>query len=436
MLFGFSCATLISVIQMITDQTLKKLTILSDAAKYDTTCASGYSRTFGDRSVGNYTSSGICHSYTADGRCISLLKVLYTNKCIYNCAYCVNKVTNNCLRESFTSEELAALTYEFYRRNYISGLFLSSAIENTPTQTQQNIYRTLYLLRKKYAFKGYIHAKALPGADLSLIEACGYLADRMSVNIELATRENLRMLAPQKSFESIAAPMQLLHHRLQSSLPSYDKSNRPAFLPAGQSTQMIVGLGNESDYQILRTAKYLYQSLGLSRITYSAYIPVNENSLLPALNAPIPLKRENRLFQADWLMRYYFFDADELLNAQEPFFDLGIDPKTDWALRNYDLFPVEISKASYTTLLRIPGIGRRSAARIIHFRKEGTLTFDTLKRMGVVLKRARYFIVLYGQRMPYSDFYAEDLRFILRDSSAQQLSFFPMQKGVPHVYHL
>lgn len=422
--------------RMITEKTLRKLEILSDAAKYDTTCASSNTSAPKYSGLEGCASPGICHSYTADGRCVSLLKVLYTNKCVYNCVYCVNKVTNNCARESFESEELAALTYEFYKRNYISGLFLSSAIENTPTETQQNIYRTLVILRQKYAFTGYIHAKALPGADFSLIEACGYLADRMSVNIELPTRESLRLLAPQKSFESIAAPMQLIRSRMQQSLPSPEQQKRSAFLPAGQSTQMIIGAGGESDYQILRTSKYLYNSLGLSRVTYSAYIPVNESSLLPALSAPVPLKRENRLFQADWLMRYYSFDAEELLSSQQPFFDLEIDPKADWALRNFHLFPIEVSTADYATLLRIPGIGRRSATRIVRLRKQGRMDFDALRRMGVVLKRARYFMVLYGRRMPYSDFYAEDLRPVLRDSSLQQLSFFPVQKGGSHVYRL
>ncbi len=421
---------------MITEETLKKLEILSDAAKYDTTCASGYNQTSKYKNLRTQPVSGICHSYTADGRCVSLLKVLYTNKCVYNCTYCVNKVTNNCPRASFDSEELAALTYEFYKRNYISGLFLSSAIENTPTQTQQNIYRTLLILRKKYAFAGYIHAKALPGADLALIEACGHLADRMSINIELPTRQSLQLLAPQKTFAAIAAPMQLIHNRLQKALFSPSKPVRQSFLPAGQSTQMIIGASNESDYQILRTSKYLYQSLGLARVTYSAYIPVNENSLLPALSTPVPLKRENRLFQADWLMRYYDFDAEELLSSDMPFFDLNIDPKADWALRNFHLFPIEVSTADYATLLRIPGIGRRSAARIVRLRKEGFLDFDALKRMGVVLKRARYFMVLHGKRMPFSDFYAEDLRSILRDPSSHQLSFFSTGKGAAHVYRL
>lgn len=337
--------------------------------------------------------------------------------------YCVNKISNDCKRASFNSEELAALTHEFYRRNYISGLFLSSAVEHSPTRTQENIYKTLYLLRKKYTFGGYIHAKAIAGADLSLIESCAYLADRMSVNIELPSRQSLRLLAPQKSYEEILKPIGYLCERTTKALPASEGGRHSRFIPGGQSTQMIIGASKDSDYQILQTSKYLYQKMNLSRVTYSAYIPVNDSTLLPSIYTKIPLKRENRLYQADWLMRYYHFDADELLDEQTENFDLNLDPKTNWAIRNYALFPIEITKADYKTLLRIPGIGRRSAARIISFRSKAFIDYDALKKLGVVLKRAKYFITLNGKSILYKNYYAEDLHLILSDKQYKQLSF-------------
>lgn len=409
---------------MITDTILDKLAILSDAAKYDASCASSYSQNSKYNSVRSFNSSGICHTYTNDGRCVSLLKVLFTNKCIYNCAYCINKAANNCRRATFTADELATLTYEFYRRNYISGLFLSSAVENSPNYTQQNIYKTIYLLRTKYFFKGYIHAKAIAGADLSLIQACGYLADRMSINIELPSKRSLRLLAPQKNFEEILKPIDHISRQSQKFLPLNDKNSNKSFLPGGQSTQMIIGASDDTDYQILQTSKYLYKKMNLSRVTYSAYIPVCESSLLPSVYSKIPLKRENRLYQADWLMRYYYFDADELLSDSEKNLDLNIDPKTNWALNNYDKFPIEINNADYKTLLRIPGIGRRSAANIIDLRKKIKLDFDELKRMGVVLKRAKHFITVNGKFISYKNFKPKDLRELLTNEKSMQLSFF------------
>lgn len=409
---------------MITDTTLDKLAILSDAAKYDASCASSYAQSSKYSSARSFSSSGICHTYTNDGRCVSLLKVLFTNKCIYNCAYCVNKVSNDCKRASFNSEELASLTYEFYRRNYISGLFLSSAVESSPYYTQQNIYKTIYLLRNKYSFKGYIHAKAIAGADLSLIQACGYLADRMSINIELPSKQSLKLLAPQKNYDEILKPIDYISKHSRNFLPLNETNPRSRFLPGGQSTQMIIGASDDDDYRILQTSKFLYKKMNLSRVTYSAYIPVCDSSLLPSVNSKIPLKRENRLYQADWLMRYYYFDADELISADEKNLNLNIDPKTNWALNNFDKFPIEINKADYKTLLRIPGIGRRSAASIINLRQEVNIDFDALKKMGVVLKRAKYFITANGKNISYRNCKPQDLREILSDVKSQQISFF------------
>jgi putative DNA modification/repair radical SAM protein len=409
---------------MINDKTIDKLAVLSDAAKYDASCASSCASNSNYGYVRKFNSSGICHTYTNDGRCVSLLKVLFTNKCIYNCTYCINKITNNCKRASFDSDELAMLVYEFYRRNYISGLFLSSAVENSPSYTQQNIYKTLYLLRRKYSFKGYIHAKAIAGADLSLIKACGYLSDRMSVNIELPSDKSLKMLAPQKSYEKILAPIDYISkHRVREAFID-GKNLNSVFLPGGQSTQMIIGASADNDYQILQTSKFLYKKMNLARVTYSAYIPIFENSLLPNVNAKIPLKRENRLFQADWLMRYYYFDADELIASAEQNLNLDIDPKTNWALNNFDKFPIEINEADYKTLIRIPGIGKRSAAGIINLRSDMKIDFDALKRLGVVIKRAKYFITANGKSISYKNCDPRELRCILSDEKYNQISFF------------
>ncbi|NMC55976.1 MAG: putative DNA modification/repair radical SAM protein, partial [Eubacteriaceae bacterium] len=402
----------------------EKLEILSDAAKYDASCASSYTQNSKYNSIRAFNSSGICHTYTQDGRCVSLLKVLFTNKCTYNCIYCINKVTNDCRRASFTSEELATLTYEFYRRNYISGLFLSSAVEKSPNYTQQNIYKTILLLRTKYSFKGYIHAKAIAGADLSLIQACGYLADRMSINIELPSRQSLKLLAPQKSFEEILKPIDYISKQSREFLPLNNNFQKSSFLPGGQSTQMIIGASDDDDYQILKTSKFLYKKMNLSRVTYSAYIPVCDSSLLPSISTKIPLKRENRLYQADWLMRYYYFDADELICADDKNLDLNIDPKTNWALNNFGKFPIEVNNADYKTLLRIPGIGRRSAANIVRLRDEVKIDFDVLKQMGVVLKRAKYFITANGKNISYKNSKPEDLKELFTAEKSQQLSFF------------
>ena len=490
----------------------EKLRILSDAAKYDVSCtSSGVERRGKSGSLGNAAACGICHSFAADGRCISLLKILYTNQCVYDCKYCVNRRSNDVVRTAFTPEEVCRLTMEFYRRNYIEGLFLSSGVLHSPDYTMELLYRTLRKLRREEHFNGYIHVKAIPGADPALVEMTGFLADRMSVNLELPTAEGLRTLAPGKTREKILKPMRLIQKgivrqmdseglrlpsgsagllkwgaedeaasaanalsdravtlsrtaaavdraaasvrasasqsaavfshssavpRAAAFQPSVDvapiseassptapspASERPAsprqhvgtsrygsygvrrapnhralFVPAGQSTQMIVGATPENDFQMLSVAEALYQNFGVKRVFYSAYVSVNDDSALPRLEKP-PLLREHRLYQADWLLRYYGFDAGELLSESQPNFNVFLDPKCDWALRHLELFPVEVNRADALTLLRVPGMGPKSVQRIVAARRTASLRFEDLKRMGVVLKRAQYFITCGGR---------------------------------------
>lgn len=381
---------------------LDKLKILSDAAKYDVACtSSGIKRKGSGTGIGNCAEAGICHSFSADGRCISLLKILLTNECVYDCKYCINRCSNDVPRASFTPEEVCQLTLAFYRRNYIEGLFLSSGVLQNPNYTMELLYQTLYLLRTKYHFEGYIHVKAIPGASPVLIEKTGYLADRMSVNLELPTAEGLRKLAPHKSRRTILAPMrqiQTMRQENQYDLTVYRQSSR--FVPAGQSTQMIIGATSENDLQIISVAESLYQKFQIKRVFYSAFVQVNEDAALPALPGGPPLLREHRLYQADWLMRFYGFEASELLSEKRPNFNIFLDPKSDWAIGHLEQFPVEVTTADYHTLLRVPGIGVKSAKRIVKARRYGTLSFDGLKKMGVVLKRAVYFITC-GGRMYY-----------------------------------
>ena len=427
----------------------KKLEILSDAAKYDVSCtSSGVERKGKEGSMGNTAACGICHSFAADGRCISLLKILYTNECVYDCKYCINRRSNDTVRTSFTPEEVCELTMQFYRRNYIEGLFLSSGVRHDPTETMEQIYITLRMLREERHFNGYIHVKAVPGAAPELIAAIGLLADRMSTNLELPTAEGLRTLAPNKTRETILKPMRQIQtgiaenrlngvanvNRLLSGstdrwgfelpepekpqllLPQSTKPTLPAskertamrpvvrkpgqmFVPAGQSTQMIVGATPESDYQVLSVAEALYQRFDLKRVFYSAYIALNEDSCLPAVGTKPPLLREHRLYQADWLLRFYGFQANELLSPERPNFNVYLDPKCEWALRHLEYFPMEINCVPYDQLLRIPGIGVKSARRIMQARRTAKLDFDSLKRIGVVLKRAHYFITCNGRMM-------------------------------------
>ena len=459
---------------------MEKLQILADSAKYDVACtSSGSDRKGMAGAIGNSVAPGICHTFSADGRCISLLKILYTNHCIFDCKYCINRSSNDVVRTSFTPEEVCRLTIEFYRRNYIEGLFLSSGINRTPNETMAEIVETLMLLREKYHFNGYIHCKAIPGADPDLVELAGWYADRMSVNLELPTTESLRALAPHKNRKNILLPMRqiqagieenmqalgvndsrgrywytarelgrkeedttlLLREKLrqklfteeskalvQDGMSESNESHTPAilqeatanksvpglhmkqearwanqkntgrFVPAGQSTQMIIGATKESDYQILSVSEALYKKFDLKRVFYSAFIRVNDDSSLPVLPGGPPLRREHRLYQADWLLRYYGFEAGELLSEQQPNFNEFLDPKCDWALRHPEQFPVEINRADYYTLLRVPGIGVKSARRIVQARRTARLDFNDLKKVGVVLKRAIYFITCSGSR--------------------------------------
>lgn len=457
------------------DLTMKdKLAILADAAKYDVACtSSGVSREGKKETIGNTVASGICHSFSADGRCISLLKILFTNECIFDCKYCINRRSNDVPRATFTPEEVCRLTVEFYRRNYIEGLFLSSGVLHSPNETMEQIIKTLVLLRETYQFHGYIHCKAIPGASEDLIETAGWYADRMSVNLELPTAEGLSVLAPHKNRKTILNPMRQIQDGILQSqhflgmkggnqgaywyttqkqnkkkqineteflewtkkpkeecleepqnlfvfqekknenvLPdinasysalqqNYLRHSRFArgFVPAGQSSQIIIGATKESDYQILSVAEALYQKFDLKRVFYSAFVRVNDDRALPVLPDGPPLLREHRLYQADWLLRYYGFQADELLSDKRPNFNAFLDPKCDWAIAHLEYFPVEVAAADYFLLLRIPGIGMKSAKRIIEARKHGKLTFDALKKMGVVLKRAHYFITCHGKQL-------------------------------------
>lgn len=380
---------------------MEKLGILSDAAKYDVACTSSGTDRKGDGTgMGNAVAGGICHSFAADGRCISLLKILFTNECIYDCKYCLNRKSNDVPRASFTPDEVCDLTIQFYRRNYIEGLFLSSGILYSPNYTMELIYQTIYKLRKVHNFQGYIHVKAIPGADPGLIQKTGLLVDRMSINLELPTAEGLRTLAPNKHRKNILGPMRQIQTGITESrhdLILYQHA--PKFVPAGQSTQMIVGATPESDYEIIAVAENLYKKFELKRVFYSAFVHVNDDKALPALPGGPPLLREHRLYQADWLLRFYGFQADELLSEEKPNFNILLDPKCDWALRHLEFFPMEINRVDYHMMLRIPGIGVKSAKRIIQTRRMSRLNFSDLKRIGVVLKRALYFITCNGKMM-------------------------------------
>lgn len=455
----------------------EKLKILSDAAKYDVACTSSGSDRRGEKgSLGNSVAAGICHSFASDGRCISLLKILLSNECIYDCKYCLNRRSNDKVRTTFTPDEICSLTVEFYKRNYIEGLFLSSGVVKTPTYTMELMYRSLYLLRTKYYFRGYIHAKAVPGAAPEIIEQIGYLADRMSVNMELPTRESLHALAPGKSHENILKPIKQIQHGItdyrlsigksaqmerssanrylsnsifkdkkekqdtitgssgskalngpqtpagtgpsaspahpvpssdagspsfyfRQNTPSLPAAQNRSFVPAGQSTQMIIGATPENDYQLLQVTQSLYQQFDLKRVFFSAYVPLNEDSALPSLDTAPPLLREHRLYQADWLLHFYGFHAEDLLDPSRPNFNILLDPKCDWALRHLELFPIEIQTASYEDLLKVPGLGNKSAYRIVQARRTTRLDFPALKKLGVVLKRAQYFITCSGKML-------------------------------------
>ena len=463
---------------------MEKLQILADSAKYDVSCSSSGSHRKNTGSIGNAHTAGICHSWSADGRCISLLKVLFSNKCVYNCEYCVNRRSNDFPRASFEPDELARLTIEFYRRNYIEGLFLSSAVEVSPDHTAERILESLRLLRYKYGFSGYIHAKIIPGVSQELLHEIGLVADRLSVNIEMPTARSLQTFAPQKKPKEIFAPMRQITNSLiernslkgpgnmfrgiavnapehylkgfSREIEEKDKagsswadsdtqdsitavsSARPLsrnrrrqcedFAPAGQTTQMIIGAGGETDQSILNTSESLYRTFKMKRVYYSAYVPVVDSPMLPTRKTAPPLAREHRIYQADWLLRFYGFSVKELFTEKSQNLDPDLDPKVTWALRNLDQFPVEVNRASYDTLMRIPGIGAVSARRIVRQRRLSAVKFDDLKKMGVVLKRAKYFLTCSGRYYGEKRFEPEVIRnAILQMENGLQMSLFDDQ---------
>ena len=388
----------------------EKLKILTDGAKYDVACtSSGVDRSNKGKGMGDAHACGICHTFASDGRCVSLLKILYTNECIYDCKYCINRKSNDVPRASFTPDEVCKLTMEFYRRNYIEGLFLSSGILKSPDFTMGLVYETLWKLRNEHHFFGYIHVKAIPGASPEIIEKIGFLADRMSTNLELPTKESLKKLAPNKSHKNMLMSMKQIQIGSGNLIPSSGdgyslitktgRKKQSKFVPAGQSTQMIIGATPENDYQLMSVTEYMYKQFKMKRVFYSAFVDVNHNIDAPAPVGPNPLLREHRLYQADWLLRFYGFNVKELLNGNHPNFNVVLDPKCDWAVNHLELFPVEIMRADYYTLLRVPGLGVKSARRIMSARRYGVIDFDGLKRMGVVLKRAAYFITCNGKTM-------------------------------------
>lgn len=420
----------------------KKLNVLAAAAKYDVSCASsGNARNNSQGGIGNAVAAGICHSFTEDGRCVSLLKVLMTNHCIYDCAYCINRRTNDIPRATLSVKELTDLTIGFYRRNYIEGLFLSSGVIKNPDYTMERLVLVAKKLRTEEAYNGYIHLKAIPGASPELLREAGIWADRLSVNIEIPSNPELMRLAPEKSYTGIFTPMQFISNSILEGREERKKSPKaPRFAPAGQSTQLIVGASVENDRQILSLASGLYANQGLKRVYYSGYQPVNAyDQRLPAIKSP-PLVRENRLYQSDWLMRFYQFRAEEILSDDQPFLDLEIDPKLAWALRNYHQFPVNVNRADYEMILRVPGIGLKSAQRIIAARRFQTLNMQHLTRMGVVMKRAKYFLQNNELPASFSDISTEKLRqqILWNDPSKtrkqpfNQLSLFPSEENPQH----
>lgn len=372
----------------------EKLEILADAAKYDVSCSSsGGKRKNNNGGLGNSHASGICHSFTEDGRCISLLKILLTNHCIFDCAYCVSRKSNDIQRAAFTVDEVVDLTINFYRRNYIEGLFLSSGIFKDADTTMERLVRIAKKLRQEHKFNGYIHLKSIPGASDELMKEAGLYADRLSINLEIPTESGLKLLAPEKSHQELIKPMGLIKNELQL----YKEERKifqkvPKFAPAGQSTQMIVGATNETDLKIIKVADHFYRNFNMRRVYYSGYIPVLQDERLPSILSEVPVRRENRLYQADWLMRFYGFEADEILDRQHPFLDLEVDPKLAWALRHRDKFPVNINTAPKEMLLRIPGVGVKSVSKIIKARRFQKLSIEHLKKMGVAVNRAKFFV--------------------------------------------
>ncbi|OOS26228.1 putative DNA modification/repair radical SAM protein [Moraxella porci DSM 25326] len=403
------------------DRISKKLAILADAAKYDVSCSSSGGNRKNSGGLGDSSKSGICHSYTEDGRCVSLLKILLTNHCIYDCAYCTSRRSNDTERAAFTVEEVVDLTMEFYRRNYIEGLFLSSGIFKNPDYTMERLVRVAKELRLTHRFHGYIHLKTIPGASDELMKEAGLYADRLSVNMEIPTISGLALLAPEKNHDDMKAPMQTVQTQIAVFKDSQKThKHAPKFVPAGQSTQFIIGASNENDHQIIRLSSHFYQQYDLKRVYYSGYVPMLEDSRLPTKDTPVPFVRENRLYQADWLMRFYQFEADEILDRDNPFLDLECDPKLAWAIRNKAHFPVCIQTAPYRMILRIPGVGVRSAKKIVQARKFTTLTLDDLKKFGVATNRAKYFVAFRAPNPALQYLQQDDFRqIVLNDTSSK-----------------
>lgn len=376
----------------------EKLRILSDAAKYDVSCSSsGSSRKNTNNGLGNAAYSGICHSWSADGRCVSLLKILMTNYCIYDCKYCISRKSNDIERAILTPDEIVRLTMNFYRRNYIEGLFLSSGVIKNADYTMEQMIAVAKKLRLEENFNGYIHMKVIPGASRELIHEIGLYVDRVSVNIELAENKALKLLAPDKKPTDISTSMGLIRkNQIQNTEEKKLFKSTPSFIPAGQTTQMIIGAGGESDFAILNRSENLYKNFGLKRVYYSAYVPVNKSGILANTGA-VPMLREHRIYQADWLLRFYNFKAEEILDEKNPFIDPLLDPKANWAVQNWHLFPMEINRAPYKDLIRIPGIGVTSAKRIVMARRHNVIKYEHLKKLGVVIKRAKYFITVNGE---------------------------------------
>ena len=407
----------------------EKLRILSDAAKYDVSCSSsGSSRKNVNNGLGNAAINGICHSWSADGRCISLLKILMTNYCIYDCKYCINRKDNDIERAILTPDEIVKLTINFYRRNYIEGLFLSSGIIKSADYTMELMIAVAKKLRLEEKFNGYIHMKVIPGASRQLINEIGLYVDRVSVNIEFAENSALKLLAPDKKATDISTSMGLIRKNVLEN--AEDKKlfkSTPSFIPAGQTTQMIIGASGESDYSILTRSENLYKNFDLKRVYYSGYVPVNKSGILVSVDQAVPMIREHRLYQADWLLRFYNFRADEILNEKDPFVDPFLDPKTNWAIKNSHFFPIEINKASYKELLRVPGIGVTSAKRIVMTRKYSTIRYEHLKKLGIVIKRAKYFITVNGEFLGFKKENPELIRNALMEKEkmlAEQLRLF------------
>jgi putative DNA modification/repair radical SAM protein len=405
------------------DRITEKLNILADAAKYDVSCASsGSKRKNENKGLGN-ASNGICHSYTEDGRCVSLLKILLTNHCIFDCAYCVSRKSNDIKRAAFTVQEVVDLTINFYRRNYIEGLFLSSGIFKDADYTMERLVRIAKKLRTEHNFNGYIHLKSIPGASDELMNEAGLYADRLSINLEMPTEAGLKLLAPDKNQADMIKPMGYLKNAIiQHTEEKKLFKKAPIFAPAGQSTQVIIGATPENDSQVLQSANYFYKNFNLKRVYYSGYVPVLADKRLPALNTSVPMVRENRLYQADWLMRFYGFHVNEIVNTQQPHLDLDIDPKLGWAIRNMQAFPIDVNKADLQMILRVPGIGLLSAQKIVSARIFGKLNWDQLKKMGVSINRAKYFITCKSNEFERRDLTGNNIKqFILAASQSKYL---------------